>query len=272
MMALDEISYRVVAMSNLAKPRTRTRLAPDLIVASSLDRRKFKNGRAKLFGCERVIRGKTDTAFDIVSFLAKAGMGKQVDRVCEGESIFVQGDAADSVFYIQSGKIKLTVVSKTGKEAVLALLSSGEFVGEACISGHPVRLSKATAVTDCVLLRISKKDMLRVLHEQHDLSDIFVAFLLERNARIQADLVDQLFNCSEKRLARILLLLAHFGKEGKPVAVIPKLTQETLAEMVGTTRSRVSLFMNRFRNMGLVDYDASGIHVRSSLVSVVLHD
>ena len=145
-------------------------------------------------------------------------------------------------------------------------------LGEASMSGHPVRLTMATALTDCVLLKISKKEMLRVLHEQHELSDVFVAFLLERNSRIQSDLVDHLFNSSEKRLARILLLLAHFGKEGKPEPVVPKLSQETLAEMVGTTRSRISFFMNRFRNLGFVDYDAGGIRVHSSLVSMVLHD
>ena len=255
----------------VAKLRKRTDYATNQIVAGPRAQQS-KSRHAKLFAVERRKSRKTEDPFDVVAFLSNAGVGKEVQRVSKGASIFVQGDAADSVFYIQSGKVKLTVVSKGGKEAVLALLSSGEFVGEACISGNPVRLSRATALTDCTLLKIGKKEMLRVLHQHHKLSDIFVAFLLERNARIQSDLVDQLFNSSEKRLARILLLLAHFGKEGKPEPVVPKLSQETLAEMVGTTRSRISFFMNRFRSMGFVDYDAGGIQVNSSLVSIVLHD
>ncbi len=215
-------------------------------------------------------------AFDANAFLAKTGLGKVVEHVTSGAVIFAQGDPAAAVFYIQAGQAKLSVVSKEGKEAIVAVLGPGEFLGEACVaSGHSIRLTTATALTDCVLMKISKTEMVRVLHREHVLSEVFVSFLLARNARIQADLVDQLFNSSEKRLARILLLLAQFGKEGKPEAVIPKLSQEVLAEMVGTTRSRVSFFMNRFRKMGFVEYsgEAQGeIHVHPSLLNVVLHD
>jgi CRP-like cAMP-binding protein len=220
------------------------------------------NGRAR----------KKTGGFDAADFLAKAGLGKVIDEVHGGACVFTQGDAADSVFYIQKGKIKLSVVSKQGKEATLALLGAGEFLGEESIAtAHPVRLATATALNDCLLLKISKKEMVRVLREEHALSDVFVSFLLARNARIQSDLVDQLFNSSEKRLARVLLLLAQFGKEGKQETVVPKLSQEVLAEMVGTTRSRVSFFLNRFRKMGFIDYNGE-IKVHTSLLNVVLHD
>jgi CRP-like cAMP-binding protein len=217
--------------------------------------------------------GKRDRSFCPGDFLKHPGLGKTIVEKRKGTRIFSQGDSADALFYIQKGRVKVSVISRTGKEAVIALLVPEEFVGEACIAlGHSVRLTSATALSDCVLLKISREAMVRVLGQEQALADVFVAFLLERNSRIQADLVDQLFSSSEKRLARVLLLLAHFGKEGQAETVIPKLSQETLAEMVGTTRSRVSFFMNRFRKLGFLNYNAGGMQVHSSLVSVVLHD
>ena len=210
--------------------------------------------------------------FDAATFLAEAGLGKVIVERSKNDTIFSQGDAADAVFYIQKGKVKIAVVSARGKEATVAILGAGQFVGEDCIATtHPLRLVTATALNDCALLKISKAEMIRVLGEEQRFSDVFVSFLLARNSRIQEDLIDQLFNSSEKRLARTLLLLAQFGKEGKPEIVIPKISQESLAEMVGTTRSRVSFFMNRFRKMGFIDYDGD-IKVHSSLLNVVLHD
>ena len=189
------------------------------------------------------------------------------------QAIFAQGEVADAVFYVQEGKVRLTVVSHMGREATVGILSDGDFCGEGCLAGQALRMGSAIAMTECSVLRIDKKAMMEALHREHKLSDLFVAYLLARNIRYEEDLVDQLFNSSEKRLARILLLLAHFGKEGKPETVIPKISQETLAEMVGTTRSRVSFFMNRFRTLGFVDYDGgSGLQVHSSLLNVVLHD
>ena len=188
------------------------------------------------------------------------------------QAIFAQGEAADTVFYIQAGKVLLTVVSESGKEATLGILGEGEFFGEGGLAGQPLRMGFATAMTDCELLQIDKKTMVLALHREHAFSDLFVAYLLGRNIRYEEDLVDQLFNSSEKRLARVLLLLSHFGKEGVPVEVIPKISQETLAEMVGTTRSRVNFFMNRFRKLGFVDYGGDGLQVHSSLLNVVLHD
>src|SRR6185437_3310669 len=210
--------------------------------------------------------------FDPAAFLAKVGVGRAIVHLNNKEQAFSQGDPADSVFYIQSGRIRLSVVAKTGKEATIALLSKGEFCGEGCIlSSQPVRVATASAITPCVLLKIYRKEMIRALHQEHALSDIFVAHLLARNARVQEDLVDQLFNSSEKRLARILLLLAQFGKEKAPEPVIPKISQEVLAEMVGTTRARVNFFMNRFRKLGFIKYNGS-IEVHSSLLTVVLSD
>jgi CRP/FNR family cyclic AMP-dependent transcriptional regulator len=188
------------------------------------------------------------------------------------ETIFAQGDAADAVFYIQEGKVRLTVVSKIGKEATLGILGEGEFFGEGGLAGQGLRMGSATAMTECELLRIDKKAMMLALHREHEFSDLFVAYLLSRNIRYEEDLVDQLFNSSERRLARLLLLLAHFGREGVPETVIPKMSQETLAEMIGTTRSRVSFFMNRFRELGFLDYGKGGVQVHSSLLNVVLHD
>jgi len=209
--------------------------------------------------------------FDPKTFLATIGAGRKVVAFSRKQAIFTQGDAADSVFYIQEGKVRLTVVSKAGKEATLGILHAGEFFGEGSLAGQSLRMGSATAMTDCEALRIEKKAMMQSLHREHDFSDLFVAYLLARNIRYEEDLVDQLFNSSEKRLARILLLLAHFGKETIPDAVVPQISQETLAEMIGTTRSRVSFFMNRFRKLGFVEYNG-GLKVHSSLLNVVLHD
>jgi len=210
--------------------------------------------------------------FDPATFLATSGLGRTIIRLENKEPAFSQGEPADNVFYIQSGRIRLSVIARTGKEATIALLGSGEFCGEECIAlAQPVRVATASAITQCVLLRIERREMIRALHREHSLSDLFVSHLLARNARVQEDLVDQLFNSSEKRLARILLLLAQFGKEKAPEKVIPRISQEVLAEMVGTTRTRVNFFMNRFRKLGFIAYNGE-IEVHPSLLSVVLHD
>jgi len=199
--------------------------------------------------------------------------GKTVIECGMDRNIFQQGQPADSLFYIRRGKVKLTVISQQGKEAIIAILSAGEFFGEGCLTGQPLRMATAVAMTDCNLDKIEKSLMVRILHEQHDVSELFITHLLSRNIRYEADLVDQLFNSSEKRLARILLLLSHFGKESKAEAVIPTVSQDSLAQMIGTTRSRVSHFMNRFREHGFIDYsDNDGLTVHSGLLSVVLHD
>jgi CRP-like cAMP-binding protein len=210
-------------------------------------------------------------AFDPYALLATIAVGRKVLRFAKKQRIFAQGDKADAVFYIETGKVRLTVVSSTGQEATIGMLGEGEFFGEGSIAGQSLRMGSATALTDCSVLRIDKAAMMKVLRREHEFSDMFVAYLLARNIRYEADLVDQLFNSSEKRLARILLLLARFGKEGTPETVIPKISQETLAEMIGTTRSRVSFFMNRFRKLGFIQYNG-GLEVHSSLLSVVLHD
>ena len=210
--------------------------------------------------------------FDLKAFLATIGEGRKFVFVPKKQTIFAQGDPSDAVFYIQNGKVKLTVVSNDGKEATIGILSEGDFFGEGCLAGQSRRMASATALTDAAVLRIEKSAMMRVLHREHTLSDMFVAYLLARNIRYEEDLVDQLFNSSEKRLARILLLLAYFGKEGTPETVVPKVGQETLAEMVGTTRSRASFFMNRFRKLGFIDYNSEGLQVHSSLLNIVLHD
>ncbi|MGH9538564.1 MAG: Crp/Fnr family transcriptional regulator [Terriglobales bacterium] len=209
--------------------------------------------------------------FDPALFLATIGKGRTTLTVPKKRAIFTQGDRADAVFYLQKGKVKLTVVSKAGKEATLGILNQGNFFGEGALAGQTVRMGFAVAVTDCQLLRIDKKAMMLALHREHSFSDMFVGYLLSRNIRYEEDLVDQLFNSSEKRLARILLLLARFGKDGVPENVVPKISQETLAEMVGTTRSRVSFFMNRFRKLGFIHYNG-GLQVHSSLLNIVLHD
>ena len=215
---------------------------------------------------------KGDAGFNPETFLATAGLGRKILTLKKNETAYAQGDPADSLFYVQRGRLRVTVTSTRGKEATIALVGPKEFLGENCmVSAHPVRLATATAMTDCTLFKISKADMVRVLHEKHELSDMFVSFLLSKNARIQADLVDQLFNSSEKRLARILLLLAQFGKESKPETVVPKISQEVLAEMIGTTRSRVSFFMNRFRKLGFIEYNGE-IRVHNTLLNIFLQE
>lgn len=218
------------------------------------------------------MRAKPVRKFDPKRFLATIGEGRKILAFEKGQTIFAQGGPTDAVFYVQKGKIKLTVVSHTGKEATVGVLGEGSFFGEGGLAGQALRMGSASAMTDCTILRIDKRSMIAALHREHTFSDLFVSHLLARNIRYEEDLVDQLFNSSEKRLARILLLLAHFGKEDKPELVIPKISQESLAEMVGTTRSRVSFFMNRFRKLGFVEYDGGGMQVHSSLLNVVLHD
>jgi CRP-like cAMP-binding protein len=217
---------------------------------------------------------RSKTSVDPETLLAEAGVGKRVVNLKKKETAFSQGDAAGAVFYIQKGKVRLTVASKVGKEATLGILGEGEFFGEGCLARQFLRMGSATAITDCQLLQIDKKAMMLALHREHAFSDLFLAYLLARNVRYEEDLVDHLFNSSEKRLARLLLLLAHFGEEGGvPETVVPKISQETLAEMIGTTRSRVSFFMNRFRKLGFLDYErGSGLQVHSSLLNIVLHD
>lgn len=215
---------------------------------------------------------RREKAFRPAAFLASAGIGRTIVDLKKGQRIFSQGDDATAVFYVQTGKIKLSVISKRGKEATIALLGAGNFLGEECIAAMQLqRVATATALIPSSLLRIERTEMVRVLHQEQLFSEVFVSYLLARNARVQEDLVDQLFNSSEKRLARALLLLAQFGKEGKPETVIPKISQETLADMIGTTRSRVSFFMNRFRKLGFIEYNGH-LSIHSSLLNVILHD
>ena len=209
--------------------------------------------------------------FDVQAFLASANVPQRVVRYARGAAVFAQGTAANNVFYLQEGGVKLSVLSTTGKEAVVAMLGPGDFFGEGCLAGQPVRMGSATAMVSTSALRIPKKEMLRMLHDQSTFSDLFIAHMLGRNIRIEEDLVDQLFNSSEKRLARALLLLARYGKDDMPLRTLPKLSQETLAEMVGTTRSRVNFFMNKFRKMGFIEYNGK-LKINSSLLSIVLHD
>ena len=214
---------------------------------------------------------KEDAAFDLKAFLDSAGAARKIVTYDPGDVLFSQGDPCDTVMYIQHGSIKLSVLSHAGKEAVIAVLGAGDFCGEGALADQPVRLGTATAMTSSAVLAIEKDEMIRVLHKHHAFSDRFITYMLARNIRVEADLVDQLFNSSEKRLARTLLLLARYGKQGSPQRVLPKVSQETLAEMVGTTRSRVNFFMNKFKKLGFIDYNGD-ITVHSSLVSVVLHD
>ena len=214
---------------------------------------------------------KKKLPFDPKTFLSKVNGGHSLSDYRKDETVYAQGDPADFVFYIHKGKVKITVLSEQGKEAVVALLGPGDFVGEGCLAGQPRRMATASAMTDCVIARMAKADVVRVIHEQPAFSELFISHLLARNIRVEEDLVDQLFNSSEKRLARVLLLLANFGKESKPEPVIAKISQETLAEMIGTTRSRVSFFMNKFRDLGLIAYNGH-IEVHSSLLNVVLHE
>jgi len=209
--------------------------------------------------------------FDAQAFLDSAGVARKVKEIKRGEVIYAQGAAAESIIYLQSGGVKLTVVNEVGKEAVVAILGPGDFFGEGCLAGQSVRIGTATAITSSTVLVIEKSEMLKLLHEEHDLSDRFIRFMLARNIRIEEDLIDQLFNSSEKRLARTLLLLARYGKEDQPHGVLPKMSQETLAEMVGTTRSRVNFFMNKFRKLGFIKYNG-GLQINTSLLSVVLHE
>jgi CRP/FNR family cyclic AMP-dependent transcriptional regulator len=219
------------------------------------------------------VAAKKLSKFDTKTFLSTINGGRKIEAFPKKQTIFAQGDPSDAVFYIREGKVRLTVVSEVGKEATIGILNQGDFLGEGCLTGQHLRLCSAIAMTDCSVMKIEKKSMVEVLHRQQAFSDMFVAYLLTRNVRYEEDLVDQLFNSSEKRLARILLLLAHFGKEGVPETVIPKMSQETLAEMIGTTRSRVSFFMNRFRKLGFIDYQAGDeLQVHSSLLNIVLHD
>lgn len=217
------------------------------------------------------MKPKPNPHFDPKEFVSKIGKGRALESCKPGRVIFAQGDNADSLFYIQKGKIKLAVVSKQGKEAVVAILEAGAFFGEGCLAGQQIRMSTASALSDCSLMRLEKASMVRGLLDQPLFADLFLRYVLSRNIRIEEDLVDQLFNSSEKRLARLLLLLANFGKDSKPEPVITQISQETLAEMIGTTRSRVSFFMNKFRKLGFIEYNG-GMKVHSSLLNVVLHD
>ena len=217
------------------------------------------------------MKRKAKSALDPRALLATVGAGRTTRDWRKNQTIFSQGDRADVVFFVERGKVKLTVLSRQGKQAVIGILGPGSFFGEGCLAGQPLRMATAIAITDSAIIQLPKQTMIRALHEDAEFAERFTTYLLSRNIRIEEDLVDQLFNSSEKRLARILLLLANFGKEGRPEPVVPKVSQETLAEMVGTTRSRVSFFMNKFRKLGFIEYDG-GLEVHSSLLHVVLHD
>jgi CRP/FNR family cyclic AMP-dependent transcriptional regulator len=213
--------------------------------------------------------------FNAQAFLDSAGLSKKIREYGRDEAIFAQGDRCESVMYIQHGGVKLSVLSKTGREAIVAMLGPGDFFGEGCLAGQPLRIGSATAITPSTVMVIEKGQMVKVLHKQHALSDRFISHMLSRNVRIEQDLIDQLFNSSEKRLARALLLLARYGKQDKPRSVVARISQETLSEMVGTTRSRVNFFMNKFKRLGFIAYDGdleAGVQINSSLLSVVLHD
>jgi CRP-like cAMP-binding protein len=239
---------------------------------SAFQVRIFLNSRVTTESLGDLCMAAVANRFDAASFLANAGLGRRIVKLEPKQNFFSQGDPADAVFYLQQGRARVTVVSTAGKEATITLVSEGEFVGEGALAAVPgLRLSTATAVTACVALKIGRDEMARVMHAEPEFSDLFLKFLLSRSMRAQADLVDQLFNSSEKRLARILLLMAEFGQPGEPEMLIPKISQETLAEMIGTTRSRVSFFMNRFRELGFIDYK-DRIHVHKSLLNVILHD
>jgi CRP/FNR family cyclic AMP-dependent transcriptional regulator len=217
------------------------------------------------------MKRKAKLPFDPKEFLSKAGEGKTISKYRKGQIVFSQGQAADAVFYIQEGKVKLTVVSEQGKEAVIAILGPSHFFGEGCLNGHPLRIATTRAVEDCVITRLEKATMIATIHNEPEFSELFMSYLLTRSSRIEEDLIDQLFNSSEKRLARLLLLLANFGKEGRPEPIVGKYSQETLAEMIGTTRSRVSFFMNKFRKLGFIEYNGR-LEIHNSLLNVVLYD
>jgi CRP/FNR family cyclic AMP-dependent transcriptional regulator len=218
-----------------------------------------------------VVKKTGKASFDPKLFLAKVGEGKTISKYRKGQIVFSQGQVADAVFYIQQGKIKLTVVSEQGKEAVVAILGPGHFFGEGCLNGHPLRIATTMAIDECVITRLEKATMIATIHNEPEFSELFMSYLLSRNSRIEEDLIDQLFNSSEKRLARLLLLLANFGKEGRPEPIVGKFSQETLAEMIGTTRSRVSFFMNKFRKLGFIEYNGK-LEVHNSLLNVILYD
>jgi CRP/FNR family transcriptional regulator, cyclic AMP receptor protein len=229
-------------------------------------------GSAEMWKADRqTMKNKKVQRFDPKSFLASVGTGRSNVKYQRGQTVFRQGDAADAVFYIQKGKVQITVVSEQGKEGVIAILEPGEFFGEGCLAGQPLHMATAGAMTESSIVRIEKEAMIRELREEPTFSELFMAFLLSRNVQIEADLVDQLFNSSEKRLARVLLLLAHFGKDGKMEPVIPKINQDILAARVGTTRSRINFFMNKFRKLGFIEYNG-GLKVHSSLLNVIVHD
>jgi CRP/FNR family cyclic AMP-dependent transcriptional regulator len=217
------------------------------------------------------VRKRVKASFDPKMFLARAGEGKAILKYRKDQAVFSQGQVADAVFYIQHGKIKLTVVSEQGKEAVIAILGPGDFFGEGCLNGHPLRIATSRAVDESVITRVAKATMIATIHNEPEFSELFMSYLLTRSSRIEEDLIDQLFNSSEKRLARLLLLLANFGKEGRPEPIVGKFSQETLAEMIGTTRSRVSFFMNKFRKLGFIEYNGK-LEVHNSLLNLVLHD
>ena len=243
---------------------------PDIVTSL---RTVFVGGKVILLGKKRGsgVKKRRRSKFDPKTFLSKVGEGKTIAKYRKDQIVFSQGEIADAVFYIQHGKVKLTVVSEQGKEAVVAIVGPGHFFGEGCLNGHPLRIATTRAVDECVITRLEKAVMLATIHSQPEFSELFMSYLLTRNSRIEEDLIDQLFNSSEKRLARLLLLLANFGKEGSPQPIVGKFSQEMLAEMIGTTRSRVSFFMNRFRDMGFIDYNGR-IEVRSSLLTVILQD
>jgi CRP/FNR family transcriptional regulator, cyclic AMP receptor protein len=230
---------------------------------------------ARLFSAtslmERRMTDKRKRSFDPKVFLATADVGRSISNYGPNEVIFAQGDPADAVFFVEEGKVKITVISEQGKEAVLAIHQNGDFFGEGCLTGQPRRLATVAALTECTIMRLAKDAIVSVLHDEPRFSDLFMSYLLTRNARVEADLVDQLFNSSEKRLARLLLLMANFGKEGKHDTVIAKIRQETLAEMIGTTRSRVNVFMNKFRRLGFIEYNGE-MKVHSALLNVLLRD
>ena len=243
---------------------------------TAMEPRKSSNGAAKSSnGAAKSSNGgaKPMPAFNAQAFLDSSGLAKAIVEYGRAETIFTQGDVCEHVMYIQAGGVKLSVMSKTGREAVVAMLGPGEFFGEGCLAGQPLRMGSATAITPSVVLLIDKEKMVQLLHRQHAMSDRFISHMLARNIRIEEDLIDQLFNSSEKRLARTLLLLARYGKQDKPIRVVPKISQETLAEMIGTTRSRVNFFLNKFKKLGFIEYDGElPLKVNSSLLSVVLHD
>ena len=263
--ALSEPEIRMAKRSVVVKKRQRkapTSRKPSVRVAAT-------RGASEKFDFPS---SALNSVFEPHLFLNKVAGTETKREYAGGNSIFSQGDPADAVFYIQSGRVKLTVVSKRGKEAVVAILTEASFFGEGCLAGQPSRMSTAKAIQRCTIVRVEKAMMLDLLQREPEFAAQFLAYLLSRNVRMEADLVDHLFNSSEKRLARLLLLLAHFGQESKPIPMIAKISQETLAEMIGTTRSRVSFFLNRFRDLGFIDYNGGGMHIHSSLVSVVLHD